>query len=211
MKKKKNISTEFILGIIIASLLISVLLFETIYAIIPNYVIVSLFLFYVLVKVAHIIKVGGTIFEDYLSLFTILILGFLRYITIDRSIHFTVLSVSIVVILYSVGLMPSIDKISKSKTLFSFLASYILFVIIIILLFAGTYSANSSLFTENDNSATLSFKDSLYFSIMTFTTVGYGDIAPLGVNRLISSLEAIMGIALNIAFMGYILASKRFK
>jgi hypothetical protein len=35
---------------------------------------------------------------------------------------------------------------------------------------------------------------SLYFSAVTFTTVGYGDLAPLGVNRLIASLEALIGL-----------------
>ena len=44
---------------------------------------------------------------------------------------------------------------------------------------------------------------------MTFTTVGYADLAPIGTNRLISSIEAIIGIALNIAFIGYLLASRR--
>jgi hypothetical protein len=81
----------------------------------------------------------------------------------------------------------------------------------IIFLFAGTYSANSNLFVEFDKPANLDFIGSLYFSVVTFTTLGYGDISPLGINRLIVSIESIIGISLNIAFIGYILASKRFK
>lgn len=36
--------------------------------------------------------------------------------------------------------------------------------------------------------------DYLYFSFTTFTTLGYGDISPVGHCRLVSSLEAVSGI-----------------
>ena len=39
-----------------------------------------------------------------------------------------------------------------------------------------------------------SYTDSLYFSIVTFTTLGYGDITLLGDGRIISGLEAATGI-----------------
>lgn len=35
--------------------------------------------------------------------------------------------------------------------------------------------------------------DALYFSYTTMTTLGYGDISPLGFCRLVSSTEAIFG------------------
>ena len=44
-------------------------------------------------------------------------------------------------------------------------------------------------------------RDVLYFSTVTFTTVGYGDISPLGWVRVISSLEAIWGVVLVSAFV----------
>jgi len=56
----------------------------------------------------------------------------------------------------------------------------------------------------------LSFENALYFSTITFTTVGYGDIEPIGINRVIAATEAIVGVALNIAFIGYVLSSRRF-
>ena len=37
------------------------------------------------------------------------------------------------------------------------------------------------------------FLNALYFSIVTFTTLGYGDIAPTGFSRLIASIEAFLG------------------
>jgi len=33
----------------------------------------------------------------------------------------------------------------------------------------------------------------VYFSVITFTTVGYGDIIPIGVSRLVAAVEAFTG------------------
>jgi len=35
----------------------------------------------------------------------------------------------------------------------------------------------------------------LYFSVMSFVTLGYGDFAPVGILKLITSLEALLGVA----------------
>ena len=40
------------------------------------------------------------------------------------------------------------------------------------------------------------FLESLYFSLVTFTTVGYGDIIPLGTSIILSSIEMILGVTL---------------
>ncbi|EGA68097.1 putative potassium channel protein [Vibrio sinaloensis DSM 21326] len=39
----------------------------------------------------------------------------------------------------------------------------------------------------------LEFFNSLYFSVVTFTTLGYGDISPVGVARFIAAVEAFLG------------------
>ena len=39
----------------------------------------------------------------------------------------------------------------------------------------------------------LSWSEALYFSIVTFTTLGYGDIAPREECRLVSAFQAIFG------------------
>lgn len=41
-----------------------------------------------------------------------------------------------------------------------------------------------------------SFGDALYFSLSVFTTVGFGDIAPLGPVRLLVGIEALAGLVL---------------
>ena len=40
------------------------------------------------------------------------------------------------------------------------------------------------------------FLESLYFSLVTFTTVGYGDIIPVGTSIILSSIEMILGVTL---------------
>lgn len=52
------------------------------------------------------------------------------------------------------------------------------------------------------------FVEALYFSIVTFSTVGYGDFAPQGWGRLIAGLEIIAGISLTALFIGKV-ASER--
>jgi hypothetical protein len=52
------------------------------------------------------------------------------------------------------------------------------------------------------------FAESLYFSIITFTTVGYGDLAPLGWGRLVAASEALAGLCLTALLIGKI-ASER--
>jgi hypothetical protein len=42
---------------------------------------------------------------------------------------------------------------------------------------------------------TYAFRDALYFSITTWTTLGYGDFAPIPLARAAASLEALTGIA----------------
>lgn len=47
--------------------------------------------------------------------------------------------------------------------------------------------------------APANFLESLYFSVVTITTLGYGDFTPFGVSRFLSSLEALTGVI----FAGY--------
>jgi hypothetical protein len=37
------------------------------------------------------------------------------------------------------------------------------------------------------------FFSTIYFSVVTFTTLGYGDITPVGFSRLIATIEAFIG------------------
>lgn len=48
--------------------------------------------------------------------------------------------------------------------------------------------------TEQGAAQSLAFADLVYFSIITYTSVGYGDVVPLGGLRLISGVEALNGL-----------------
>lgn len=67
-----------------------------------------------------------------------------------------------------------------------------------VLLFATIYSygisAGNSYFIENGKKVDLSFSDSIYFSVVTLTTVGYGDIVPIGLFRFFVIVEIFMGL-----------------
>ena len=45
------------------------------------------------------------------------------------------------------------------------------------------------------------FGEALYFSIVTFTSLGYGDIRPVGVAKLLAGLEAVSGLFLTSLFI----------
>ena len=40
---------------------------------------------------------------------------------------------------------------------------------------------------------TMEYLTCIYFSVVTFTTLGYGDIAPLGIMRAVAGTEAFVG------------------
>lgn len=73
----------------------------------------------------------------------------------------------------------------------------------IILLSAFIFWWNADLISWNlKGDETFDFLDSIYFSTITFTTLGYGDFSPTGWLRIITSIEAFSGV-IN---MGFIIA-----
>ncbi len=49
--------------------------------------------------------------------------------------------------------------------------------------------------SKNGNSYEINFIESIYFSIVTFTSLGYGDFAPVGFGRIVASLLVFWGLA----------------
>jgi len=50
--------------------------------------------------------------------------------------------------------------------------------------------------------ANVTFYDALYFSIVTVSSLGYGDLSPIGLSRAIAGIEVLFGLA----FMGIVIA-----
>ena len=76
---------------------------------------------------------------------------------------------------------------------------YLLLIVLIytalVFIFAGGYEATNSVvhaYTPSGHD----FGDSVYFSYVTMTTVGYGDIRPVGIGRLIAAIQALIGVIL---------------
>jgi len=72
-----------------------------------------------------------------------------------------------------------------------------LYFFFVVLLFAVFYWGLSlAKFPVFQNISCVSFSDSCFFSLVTVTTLGYGDLQPLGLARALSSIEAVTGLVL---------------
>jgi hypothetical protein len=80
---------------------------------------------------------------------------------------------------------------------------FILAALFILLLFAGLYMLPIIEFNSFTNGLahSLDFGDAVYFSGITFTTIGYGDVSPIGFARLLAILEGICGISIMSSFL----------
>ena len=80
--------------------------------------------------------------------------------------------------------------------------------ILSIILFSSIYFFAFNAIGIGTNKKDLGFGDALYFSIITFSSLGYGDIAPVGLGKLVAALEVLSGLMLVALFVGK-LASER--
>lgn len=67
---------------------------------------------------------------------------------------------------------------------------------LVMILCAMLYTSSMSLMFYNEPLKTHSFLDSLYFSMTTFTTLGYGDYHAVGLMRFVAGIESFLGAAL---------------
>ena len=71
----------------------------------------------------------------------------------------------------------------------------IMFCAVLFFLF-GVQSSTGMIQLSFDNSLSENvgnFFSTIYFSVVTFTTLGYGDIQPVGISRLVATVEAFVG------------------
>ena len=79
------------------------------------------------------------------------------------------------------------------RVLWSMFITYIFFSI---LLAIATLMQIGDLSGIENHTVISTFIDSFYFSIITYLTVGYGDLCPLGINRWIAGIEGFVGVFL---------------
>jgi len=92
-----------------------------------------------------------------------------------------------------------IDKLSYGK---------IALCIAVVLFFCATYFWILNPYGHGTNFKDLSWFNALYFCVITFSSLGYGDIAPTGFGKVIASIEVLSGLVLIAVFVGKI-ASER--
>jgi inward rectifier potassium channel len=82
----------------------------------------------------------------------------------------------------------------------------IAFYLVIVVIFGIFYFLSESLSTNTNNpTKQLGFFDYLYFSLVTFSTIGYGEIIPVGVTgKVIIAIESCIGLAYTPFFGGYL-------
>lgn len=201
---------ELLLATIIAVVLIGSLTSER-YIDLPHYIIPLLVIVFISMKAIHIVKQGGSLLEDYMTL-AIMLLFIILYVALKGDLNPILVTSFIVILVYSTGLMFWIKSRFSSRKVAHFVISYISTVFMIIFLFAGAYLSNPEDFIAQGNKKGINFEEAIYFSTVTLTTVGYGDIVPDSkVNRFLSASEAFLGMTINLALLGYILASAKEK
>ena len=93
--------------------------------------------------------------------------------------------------LFAILLAACLESVRKSPRLFLL----ILFISVLAAIFlpAFYYTRTGLLDTRLDTVVDPEWKDALYFSIVTFTTLGYGDLAPRQEYRLVAASQALFG------------------
>jgi hypothetical protein len=162
----------------------------------------------------------------------------LFYLSIATSIYFDIegipIILGIILALYTIVYLSNNVKVHVNKflhhelSLRQILIGYIVSVLSIVMLFAITYWAITTIglgyvtygdcheidlgnidTNKLDDEETIhNMVDYGYFSSVTFFTVGYGDICPMGLNKFVSILNAMIGnlftvIILAIAITNY--------
>ncbi|MBE8722700.1 potassium channel family protein [Sphingobacterium pedocola] len=88
--------------------------------------------------------------------------------------------------------------------------SILLLIFLTIFLYAILYFFLDTYFEGHGiNSPLPNFTDCLYFSAVTFTTLGYGDLLPEGFSKLLSIIEVCTGMLLAAIFIGKISSERQ--
>ena len=85
-------------------------------------------------------------------------------------------------------------KLRKSEYILSILFVFFLTISIYAVIYAEPIENSDSYFIQFGQPTNLTFADAFYFSTTTITTLGCGEISPVGVYRYFVILEVIMGL-----------------
>jgi len=100
------------------------------------------------------------------------------------------LAAIISIVISSLFFLSSYLKIPHVFRLFRGLLTYIVIILITIYCFSNIYIELGIIFNENPSKE---FKDTIYFSTVTWTTLGYGDFRPSEEARIWAATESMLG------------------
>jgi voltage-gated potassium channel Kch len=144
------------------------------------------------------------------AIFGILLIIAFSFHRIFSIINEEIIGAIIFIIGFSAGAMYYYFNLFKQKDrhTIEFIISIIFVFSLTITMFAVIYSEpienSNNYFMEFGQPTILSFPDAFYFSTTTITTLGYGDITPVGVFRFFVIIEVFMGLIYTGSMIYYI-------
>jgi hypothetical protein len=133
-------------------------------------------------------------------IFIVLLLVAFLFNRLFSLIHEEIIGAVIFILGFSLGAMYYYFNLFKEKDLhkIEFIISIIFVFLLTITMFAVIYSEpienSTNYFMEFGKPYNITFPDAFYFSTTTITTLGYGDITPVGIFRLFVIIEVFMGL-----------------
>jgi potassium channel LctB len=86
------------------------------------------------------------------------------------------------------------ERVHKSEYIFSIIFVFFLTITMFAVIYAEPIENSNNYFMEFGKPYNITFPDAFYFSTTTITTLGYGDITPVGVFRFFVIIEVLMGL-----------------
>ena len=87
-----------------------------------------------------------------------------------------------------------------------FMGLYFMFILVFALLYHSSYKLDPGSFSHQVTP--LRFHDFLYFSVVTITTLGYGEIVPkAGVTKLLTVIEVLGSVLFLLIYLAYIMSN----
>lgn len=175
-------------------------------------------------------ELSSFLFEKPLKKFIILIV--LQIITFfitsyfpnDAYVRGITISLNILIIVYLVSVIihvirKTLSSLMSPKNVWHLIGAYALLLLVLLLIISTLYnfaeitrtgyltygectSGFSPLMISNDPNIS---RDFFYFSTMTFFTVGYGDICPMGTAKLVSIIGSFIGHVVSVVLIALIL------
>ena len=88
----------------------------------------------------------------------------------------------------------AIGKHAEDRHFSYFIVTVVTSFIAVVFLFANIYEVIGTVSITGTNQYITGLWDHVYFSVVTFTTLGYGEYTPQGYAKIATSIQAILGL-----------------